>query len=231
MTLTAPELLDVWERGAGRHPLDRGLVLLAAARPGSSMRQLADVPVGERDQALLTLRCALFGSRLGARVDCPACSAPLEFSFMERDIRCDPPPSFIDVDGLRVRPPTSRDLAHALARAGADAERALAESCIVRDDDSSRRALTAEEVVRVEMALASADGAAQTLLELSCDACGHVWSMGFNVGAYLWREIEVAARALLLDVHALAGAYGWTEHDVLSLSDRRRGEYIRMIES
>ena len=40
-------LLEVWERGARRHPLDRGLLLLSIARPDDALDSLADVPIGE----------------------------------------------------------------------------------------------------------------------------------------------------------------------------------------
>src|SRR6266511_3070640 len=76
--LTAPELLDAWERGRGAHPLDRALILLGAASPGASHEALAALSIGERDARLFALRGACFGDRLSARTTCPRCDEAVE---------------------------------------------------------------------------------------------------------------------------------------------------------
>ena len=40
---------------------------------------------------------------------------------------------------------------------------------------------------------------------------------------------EARARALLAAVHTLARAYGWSEPDVLALSEQRRAAYLEMV--
>jgi hypothetical protein len=45
----------------------------------------------------------------------------------------------------------------------------------------------------------------------------------------LWAEIEVRAKRLLLEVHLLATAYGWSEAEILSLNAQRREFYLEMV--
>ena len=73
--LAPAAVLVVWVRGAARHPVDRALVLLSAAFPGASRAELAALPVGERDAALLRLRRATVGAELSAFTECAACGA------------------------------------------------------------------------------------------------------------------------------------------------------------
>ena len=48
----------------------------------------------------------------------------------------------------------------------------------------------------------------------------------FDVPAYLWEELDVRARRLLDEVHALARSYGWAEREILALSEVRRNAYL-----
>jgi hypothetical protein len=224
------DLLEVWERGASRHALDRALLLLASARLDVRLGELADVAIGDRDRALLALRAANFGRQMPSFADCPECATRLAFTLDADGLATGPSPALLEVDGLRVRPPTSRDLAAALRETDREsAERALAERCVVRDEDDVVTPLTAEQIARIESALAMSDGTGDLLLDFVCDACGHAWSTPFDIAAHLWQELEVRARRLLHDVHVLARAYGWTEPDVLALSDERRAAYIDMV--
>jgi hypothetical protein len=76
--LTASDVLAVWERGQGLHPVDRALILLAAAQPELSWEQLARLPIGQRDSLLLALHERTFGPRLASFAECPRCGEKLE---------------------------------------------------------------------------------------------------------------------------------------------------------
>ncbi|MDN0075097.1 hypothetical protein QU481_15525 [Crenobacter sp. SG2303] len=206
------------------------MLLMAAARPGETLQQLAELPIGARDQALLALRCENFGPGLPAYVDCPACSTRLEFALDGEALRCEHTPACIEADGIRVRPPNSRDLALALKQHDLEsAVRCLARRCVMSDHDQPERDLTPEEIGQMEAVLAEADSAADIVLNFSCEQCGHEWPGAFDIAGYLWQEIDAHACRLLNDIHLLARAYGWTERDVLALSDERRAAYINRV--
>ncbi len=51
----------------------------------------------------------------------------------------------------------------------------------------------------------------------------------FDVGGFLWEEIDVRARRLLDEVHALARSYCWSERQILELSETRRRAYLERV--
>ena len=146
--LTASVVLKVWERGRGLHPVDRALVLLAAAQPGAPWEQLARLSIGQRDAQLLSLRELTFGPRLASYAECPVCGEKLEFDHQVSDFLSSPAVNtenggtehrlaaqttqiFGDYT-VRFRLPDSFDLA-AVASSGDPeiARRVLLERCVV----------------------------------------------------------------------------------------------------
>lgn len=225
--MDACALLLCWEQGRRRHSLDRALLLYAAAAPDENLDTLADRSVGERNAALLRLRRALFGDALASCLDCPACGEPLEFSLSaEALLGGAPGATHVSLDGLQVRMPTTRDLA-SIARESdeASAARMLIERLLHEEApiDPSQLAAVAE---RLGEALDAADPCLDVSIDLTCPGCAHAWNAPFDIVSYLWEEIDVRARRLLDEVHVLASAYGWTEAEILRLSDTRRAAYI-----
>jgi hypothetical protein len=230
--LSAAELIAVWEHGRGQRPVERALTLLAAAHGGEETAAVAELTVGRRDADLLSLREATFGPRLDCLGACPACGERLESSFETEAIRAKPagePDSRISVtvDGseLNFRLPTTADL---LAVAGApDGEVArhwLLERCLL-----GRPTVTAQAAAAVAARMAEAEPQADVELLLSCPSCEHEWKLAFDVAAFFWDEIDARAIRLLRDVHSLAGAYGWSEAEILSLSPDRRSAYLELV--
>jgi hypothetical protein len=66
-------------------------------------------------------------------------------------------------------------------------------------------------------------------VSMQCPDCGHGWDARFDIWTFLWEEVEARSRALLMDVHALARAYGWSEADVLGLPEARRRAYLELV--
>jgi hypothetical protein len=229
--------LALWEQGRARHAVDRALLLLGAVRPGTPWDELADLPVGRRDAALLALRRASFGTRLEATTGCVACGEALAF---ELDLapfggegggaEGDGLAHAVDVeiDGCRYRRPTSRDLAAIANETDAEAARRRLLTRCGLDEGPGDAAGQADRLARVEAALAAADAAADITLELRCQACGTLFEADFDIAALLWQDIEAAARRALRDVDLLARAYGWSEREVLALSDTRRAAYVEL---
>ena len=234
--LKAPDLLMLWERGAPRHALDRGALLGAWARPDLPADAVADLPLGELNQALLQLHEASFGAQLQAHVDCERCGQRLALSLDLRDLlQPTPAPtpmpagdSATELWGLRLRAPCLRDLAAvALVEDAREAARQLLARCTLQGD-----AQTLDDVAlrEVEDALETLDPNADMALAMHCTACGAQQVAQLDAAVLLWDQIAARSRALLGEVHQLARAYGWTESDILALSDARRAAYLAMVE-
>ena len=227
--MDAQGIISCWEQGRRRHPLDRALLLHAAATPDADPETLADRTLGERNAALLRLRQSLFGDALKSCVECPECGEPLEFAlsasaFLERAPAAGT--RHATVGDYRVRLPTTRDLASV---AGEPDEASATRKLLDRlrgDSDSGADSISADELAS---ALDAADPCMDLTLELSCPACAHRWNAPFDVPAYLWEEVDVRARRLLDEVHALARSYGWSEQEILGLSETRRHAYLERV--
>lgn len=236
MTVIAPRperLLEVWEHGVQRHPIDRALLLFSLAAPQRRSDTLADVPLGKRNAALFELREACFDAPLSAWVDCPACGERMSFEFDRAQL---PPMRHqgndqIEVDGHRFHRLTSRHLARLADSAEPeDAARRLLHDCAEDADALPRDAAAINALlVHVEAALDEADPWADLAISLNCPACGQDTEACFDIAGYFWEEIDAHAHRLLDDIHILASAYGWTEPDILALSAARRAAYLARV--
>ena len=231
-SLTAAQFLELWDHGSRCHPLDRSLLLFALAAPELPVETLADLPLGECNAALMRLRWATFGNRLPVWMDCPHCGERLEFELDPRQLPPMTPPSTgIEVAGQRFRCPVNRDLFDVAASADIDqAARRLLIGCAdpgsaLPDDEQALQDLLAT----VETALEAADPWADLSLAFQCPACERNATACFDITRYLWEEIEGHARQLLDDVHQLAQAYGWSEPEILALSETRRSAYLARV--
>jgi len=217
-------VLELWERGHGCGPADRGLLLLSAARPEAPQAACAETSVAGRDAAVLALRRATFGRRLVCATTCPDCEAQLEFELDASRLPADAPGAAeLRASGLRFRLPTSRDLAEAgrCANSG-DAAQTLFRLCCLEEVAPDPTPELLGEVEREMARLLD-----EFELRFDCAACGHAWTSGFDICAYFWQEIEHRAAGLLDDVHRLACCYGWDERRILAMSGCRRAAYLQ----
>ena len=240
-TLSAPELLDVWERGNAQSSVNRALSLLSAACPEASADSLTKLNIGERDARLLTLREWTFGSQLIGIATCPDCRERLEMTFDVADIQATPEfePTgelTIDVAGydVRFRLPNSLDIDAIADHKDVDVAREeLLESCILAVHQNGKEIspdhLPASLVEAIVDRMAEADHQADVQLALSCPLCGHQWQAPFDIVSFFWSEINAWAHRILREVHALALAYGWREADILAISPWRRQFYLAMV--
>jgi hypothetical protein len=240
--LSAHSVLDLWERASLGSPSERALAMLAAARPDTPPAQLGALTVGECEAELLALHELTFGSHLNGFAECPRCGAELELGLHIPELRAafgGAPVSdsavlaYRDYE-VRFRVLTSADLAAAAGCAGvAEARALLLQRSIVSATRRGRRIgigrLPRAVVERLSQRLAECDPGAESLLELSCPACRHQWTVLLDVAVFLWTEIRTRARRLLRDVSTLAHAYGWREADILAMSSRRREAYLELV--
>jgi rubredoxin len=228
ISLSAERLLDLWDQGARRHPLDRALLLFAVAEPQRPVDSLADLPLGACQSALMRLHWASFGRQLPVWLDCPHCGERMEFELDSAQLPpMVPPPTMVEAAGRRWRCPASRDLA--VISDNLDLEQA-SRQLLCRCADADAALPTDEHDVltllqHLETALEAADPWADLSLAYQCPACERHGESAFDIASYLWEEIDSQARHLLDEVHVLAQAYGWSETQILALSDARRMAY------
>src|ERR1051325_1179032 len=239
--LSAAELLSVWELASHQSAGQRCLALLAACSADASPEELAQLSIGQSDARLLSLRERTFGPQLAAIATCPACGEALEFAVNVADIRS-PPPAHTNAQfeieredyAVQFRLPNNIDISTLDPDAVPQNNRqCLLSRCVL----AARRAgadvaaadLPLDVVTAIADRMAEADPQADVQFALSCPACGHHWAAPFDIGSFLWSELDTRAVRLLNDVHTLASAYSWSEADILSMSPIRRQTYLELL--
>ena len=144
--LNPSDLIELWEQGRTRHAIDRALLLFAAARPDLPADRLADLPLGQRNAALLRLRQATFGPEIHAYLDCPGCRERMELALRVEMFLPPASEDFADgeleSEGFRFRVPTSRDLAALLViKMSVPPPRIFSRAAVLRGPKASRRRL------------------------------------------------------------------------------------------
>jgi hypothetical protein len=225
--LSDSELLAVWERGHRREGLARAL-LLAAESAEVGEADAAGLCVGERNAAILRLRNGNFGPDLRGHIDCPRCAEQLEFSFDSAAALARmhaPEKTEFSSGEFRFRLPTGRDLA-AVADAAdfAAAARLLVRRCCLDELDAAE--CTDDLLSDVGQKMEELDAGADLRFGFACSACGHSWVEHLDLAAWCWAEIELRAQRLFDQIHRIAGAYGWTESQILALGEARRRAYL-----
>ena len=182
---------------------------------------------------MLALRAATFGPRLASYIDCAGCGERLEFELDTATLLGAAPrastPDVVQLGERCFRLPTPRDLARiADADDEHEASRRLAALCCV---DGAGDTLPDALVAELETAFAHADPGGNVQLNFECPACRRSWQEVFDIGEYFWEELERSSKLLLGQVHRLARAYGWSEHDILSIGAARRAMYLELVDA
>jgi len=240
--LWTEDLLSGWERGrAEPFSVGRALSLLGAAHPDVPPAALAELCVGERDALLLRLREELFGRQITGLAQCGGCGERLEVSFDTSDLHAPEgsnadPSLTVSSQGYTVefRLPNSGDL---LMLGGVeDVPQKLKQLLdrIVLSADCAGSPIRAEDlpeqvILEIESRMQESDPRSEVMLQMHCASCGREWSQVFDVGDFLWHEVDAWALRLLREVDRLARAYGWREADILAMTALRRHAYLEMI--
>lgn len=240
--LSPRDILHIWERGPGRHPVDQALAILAPALPEFDRDALADISIGQRDARILALRGALLGDRLDGYTECPSCGTQLEFSLSARELGAGAAesaaegPQELSVAGyeLRFRLPTSRDLAAACSAATIEEGAAVLLSRCVQGAWREGlpvpvEALPEEVVDALAARMVELEPLSEIQVSLRCESCAYEWEAELEIASFFCDELAVRARRLLRDIHTLAGTYGWSEEAILALSEHRRQHYLELV--
>ncbi len=234
--LSHADFLTLWEDGQGLHWLDRGLLAIQTLGPPSAGEEVADWSLGHRNQALAALHAQCFGPRMEGWTVCEGCGEKLEFrvdcrALIERQREGSSQPVLFK--GRTFRPPTSRDLAHIAGERDAEAAALrLAGMCRSEGDEADAQDLaswTDWDFEELGEAITLADPLAEISLSLECPMCARTSPEPLDLPAFFWAELEAAAKRLLHEIHTLATAYGWSEAEILALSDARRATYLEMV--
>ncbi|WP_170332422.1 hypothetical protein [Ruegeria arenilitoris] len=218
--MDAKAVLDLWEAGQRRYPYQRAMLVLERC----GWPEVADMPLAERDRALLALYRETFRSSLGLVTDCPDCDAQLELQLPAADLdqmlHLPTPEAPKALEGVALRDVTSRDL-DAVTNA-TDPAAALQGRLLGSDNlpEAAKEALAAWIDARVN--------AAEISLGLTCAECGAHWSEALDIPSFFWFELEIAARRVMRDVADLALAFSWSEEAVLSMGPERRQTYLEL---
>ena len=194
---------------------------------------------GARDRALLELHAATFGPALDGVAACPDCGELLDVGVEieeligamrsasgRQEVRLrDGQDSEVRVE---FRLPTVADL-----RAGHTDGGALLDACVVQatvdGTEVGPRQLPGAARAAVEAAMEAGDPFAEVSLSLACPACGHEWAEALDPAPFVWAALADSARRLVADVADLASAFGWSEHEVLTMSPGRRRLYLEVV--
>ena len=233
--LTASDMLDLWDLGAGMGEATRALALLARAEPEVSVERHAELPVGTRDARLLALRERTLGRKLEVAADCQSCGTRISMSLTAGDLGLDATAEgavastvhSIAGHQIGLRPVTGGDLAAAEAAIHVDAARALLlERCVVSVDGDEGAALPGGIEDDVEAALEALDPCADLEIATRCPDCDAEWVATLDPARFFWQEIEAQAPRLLAEVAELARHYHWSERDILAMPAARRRFYL-----
>jgi len=236
--LDGERILTAWERGNERPEPWRALSLLETALPERDAGALAALPLAERNALLLRLRALTFGRRMEGFAVCPECGAQLEFALATDDVesalQAAEEESWLEQGTeMRMRPVNSRDLAAAMNEVSEAQARALllARTVTPKATEEFEERTGLEErsdwLDRFERINASAE----IRCVLPCAACGGRPVLDLDIARFLWREVAVAARRLLAEIHRLARAYGWSEQAIVAMSATRRAGYLEMLDA
>ncbi|WP_028066867.1 hypothetical protein [Solirubrobacter soli] len=238
--LSAAQLLDLVDAAESADAAARGRLMLAAAV--GDARPLDELTLGQRDAWVLALRCGTYGDVLVSRVKCPDCGLTLSVAIPRGHLGVpaldeSPPVAVRVVDGAWAVEARAVDgfalAAAARCRDVASARAALISACVTHasyaGDPVDPLDVPDTVVAAVGEALLAADPGCELRVPLACAGCSLEWSPVLDIVHYLWRELATSSSHLLDEIHHLAKGYGWTEDHVLTLSSRRRRQYVERL--
>jgi hypothetical protein len=240
MTVNAASLLAAWEVGSAASNLDRAPSLLRSLGWLEADCDLGEMAVGGCDAHLFMLRRELFGEAFEATTLCPDCSEELEFELSLAELQPDadaPRPARISVSEdeyeVECRPLCNADLS-AAATLGPEADIAsVLDRCVTAvrapgGGEMAPRQLPAPVAETVLRAVAASDPGAHVEVTVRCP-CGSEWTDELDIRGIVWTELTDWVERTLNDVHTLARAYGWSEAEILGLSEVRRRWYLAAV--
>lgn len=233
LSISKHNLLEIWELGQMLSQPSLAAMLLRVTRPEWSEDKILDMPIGERDCALMAVYAENFSRRLTLLEKCPGCGELMEFDVTIAELLAQKPmvyPVSIDLPSAEpiakkypiLRLPTSRDLLAALSER--NVRKKLLELCLA--SETKDVFIDDRDLYKLEQKLIEADPMAHVKIALTCHKCEHRTESLFDIVDILWKAWSEKARRLLDEVCVLASHFNWSEQSILNMSDYRRHYYL-----
>lgn len=215
---------------AGAEPEDAATALLAACT-GCEAAVVHGWTLARRLQALLDVRLADDpAARVPAVLRCTHCRERFEIEFDLARCRGEVDEArfeWLAPDGQRLllRLPTAADV-ESWRRAALRDEGRIAAALLANGES----AVPEDWLGPLSDALAERDPYTAWQVDAPCPDCGHVNTTDIDLQALVLADFAARQRRLLDDVATLAGAFHWSEAQILELPRWRRAHYIARIE-
>lgn len=235
-------------------PAHRTTALLArcVSRVGTSGEVTLDtiraLTVGDREALLLHLRRATLGEQMQCILTCANshCGTKMDLELKVGTLLLTPYPhsqslheaSLADgalVYRIRFRVPNGADVEAAAPFAATDPQGAanlILSRCVkaIADKDGKDiERLPSSLGKQLSALIAELDPQAELMLDLTCPACGFVFSALFDAATCFFHEIAGRIHHLYREVHSLAFHYHWSESEIMGMTPRKRRQYLNLL--
>ena len=213
--------------------LDRVLIDRAGCLPAGRSASLSGF---DRDRVLAAVYRSAFADRIDSTILCANCTSRFDLHFSLKGLDAALEAQRIGAgfahttegyfrtdDGAAFRLPNGDEECTAAALPPADAQAWLAAAVV---PETSRPVAPAELNDLLDRAAPLLD----LPLDASCPECGTTQQVRFSVQSYLLESLINERRQLVVDVHRIASAYGWTRRAILALPRNERRQHADLIE-
>jgi hypothetical protein len=209
------------------------VAVTAAGAPDSEL-PVSRLPARERDRLLAAVYRCSFGDGIETTATCARCGSPFEVAFSLRELSASvdagrerapelmPDGTFQSGD-RRLRLPTGDDECAVAGLPSDEAERRLLQSCVLSGE--------IEDAAAVQDLFERIAPVLDLDLGARCPECGGAQTVHFDIQSYLLGAVLNARPALVRDAHRLAIAYGWSLHEILSLSRSERRMHVDLVDA
>ena len=188
----------------------------------------AQLSASDRDALLASLHRALWGDRIVSSLECTACGAMYDLSFelsaLQRQLAQQSESMCVraqraieDAGGERFQLPSADDEDTA-AQCGIEdgCAQLLASVCGHGQPDTQADSSAVSKRLEALAPMIDVD------LDTACAECGHAALARFDIQSFVLQRLLDERDSVLGDAHTLASGYGWSLHDILSLTRSMR---------
>jgi hypothetical protein len=233
-------LVDAWTAAQEVPRWQRPAVLLARLGALPDGMPPEALPLGLVGAAALRAARAASPGTLEAQTSCEACGEPIAIDLPAEAVLALAPAAdearVVEAAGhrLTLRAPGAADLAAVSAAPdAATAARLLLARCTVTAEpplpDDLPGELPVELLDAADAAIEALDPLASLTLAVACPACGASQAPQADLAEWGLALLDARVRRLLVEVHRLASAYGWSEGQILDLGPARRRAYLELV--